>query len=327
VLPDFRAPCASWNATHVVVATEGESVDGVLTVIESWKGTLKAGETVTVPQLKVFAPAKERTIRWEYRRLADAPEHVTGARMVLFLVKDGARWESTVRGEGMHISVAWVEHGKVYAFQQELAWPHHVVLVPLTRRTSGKDVHLTENELRAEAAELTAVQAEIAGANALPTPDERVAALVPLLQRHEYYRVASTVLEGLAECGPVGLARLRRMFDGGEPRVLPYDVAFWMATVPAGRQVLREILRRERESLPRAALVPGPAGGHEAELRRVAARLSVVLEVLAPHVDPECRPPVRELHAFLSALPEHSGTRELKSLISGCRNVLDRFKD
>jgi hypothetical protein len=43
IRPSFNLQNCSWHATHVVVATEGEKIDGVLKVLESWKGDLAPG--------------------------------------------------------------------------------------------------------------------------------------------------------------------------------------------------------------------------------------------------------------------------------------------
>ena len=49
--PSFNVDGCSWNATHVVLVqtTAGE---GVVPVVESWKGDLKPGDAIEVPELK-----------------------------------------------------------------------------------------------------------------------------------------------------------------------------------------------------------------------------------------------------------------------------------
>jgi len=42
----LRIDHASWDATHVVVASEGPQIDGELTVIASWMGDVAAGDTI-----------------------------------------------------------------------------------------------------------------------------------------------------------------------------------------------------------------------------------------------------------------------------------------
>ncbi|MGD2114647.1 MAG: hypothetical protein PVG07_06335, partial [Acidobacteriota bacterium] len=40
IRPSFHLDLVAWEATHVVVATEGPEIDGELTVLESWRGDL-----------------------------------------------------------------------------------------------------------------------------------------------------------------------------------------------------------------------------------------------------------------------------------------------
>src|SRR6516225_2237512 len=60
--PSFHLDGCSWHATHIVVISEGEKIDGDVEVLESWKGDLKKGDRITVPELAAFAPEKERVI-------------------------------------------------------------------------------------------------------------------------------------------------------------------------------------------------------------------------------------------------------------------------
>ncbi len=46
IRPSFYLDYSVWKATHIVLATEGDSIDGRLRVIESWKGNLEAGAGV-----------------------------------------------------------------------------------------------------------------------------------------------------------------------------------------------------------------------------------------------------------------------------------------
>ena len=41
IQPSFSLDGCSWLATHVVVVTEGDRIDGKVTVLESWKGNLE----------------------------------------------------------------------------------------------------------------------------------------------------------------------------------------------------------------------------------------------------------------------------------------------
>src|SRR5262245_53018718 len=92
--PAFHIETAAWNATHIVLASEGEEIDGRLKVRESWKGDLQPGDTIDVPELKMFQPDEARKIDRRFTFTTERPEAlaktVTGDRMVLFLVRGEA---------------------------------------------------------------------------------------------------------------------------------------------------------------------------------------------------------------------------------------------
>jgi hypothetical protein len=133
-LPSFNLDECAWFASHIVVVTEGNKIDGVVEVLDSWKGDLKKGEIIKLPRLAEFAPEESRTIhrsRDPFKEDADRPAQVSGARMVLFLIKleiksqDGTVLNTAWRGAGqrwheneMKVSVAWLERKKAYAITQ-----------------------------------------------------------------------------------------------------------------------------------------------------------------------------------------------------------------
>ena len=51
IRPSFNLDYCTWQATHIVIATEGDEIDGTLTVVDSWKGDLRPGEAVSIPDL------------------------------------------------------------------------------------------------------------------------------------------------------------------------------------------------------------------------------------------------------------------------------------
>ena len=84
--PSFHLEHSAWEATHVVVVTEGKKIDGVVEVLESWKGDLKKGDSFTLTELAAFAPAEARVVAKPLFGKDDGPTiRVTCSRMVLFL--------------------------------------------------------------------------------------------------------------------------------------------------------------------------------------------------------------------------------------------------
>jgi hypothetical protein len=86
--PSFDLDDCGWHATHIVVVTEGEKIDGKVTVLESWRGNLRKGDRLDLPDLAEFANLDSRTISgppFGGKPKPDEPKHVTGSRMILFL--------------------------------------------------------------------------------------------------------------------------------------------------------------------------------------------------------------------------------------------------
>lgn len=110
--PRFELDVCAWDATHILVATEGHALDGHLTVVDSWVGSRAPGTELHLPDLAQLAPVGRRTLK--YRRGLV----VTGARMVLFLREDPAtgKWlEAEPRRGDIQSSACWIENDQVYA--------------------------------------------------------------------------------------------------------------------------------------------------------------------------------------------------------------------
>src|SRR6185369_10112108 len=90
IRPSFGLEGNTWNATHIVVVTEGKTIDGIFRVLESWKGDLNPGDTIKVPELASFKAESSRTVSdpWYQKPGTNPGLVVTGDRMVLFLKND-----------------------------------------------------------------------------------------------------------------------------------------------------------------------------------------------------------------------------------------------
>src|SRR6267142_2365604 len=136
IRPSFQLETCSWNATDIVVATEGKKIDGVFRVLESWKGDLNPGDTIKIPELASFQSEASRVVQspWYGKETKDRVI-VTGERMVLFLKRDvhnavtetgnvapapapSIKWKSASFYDEMNVSVVWIEEGHTFAFLQ-----------------------------------------------------------------------------------------------------------------------------------------------------------------------------------------------------------------
>lgn len=122
-------------ATDIVIATEGDSIDGQLIVLETLKGSLQAGEYLVVPELAIFSSKESRVIEdlpLMTIRPVDLPkkeEYVTGSRMILFLRKNPTAWDGEnkfptggrplwlgIDDQGFYQSAIWIEDNRTFAF-------------------------------------------------------------------------------------------------------------------------------------------------------------------------------------------------------------------
>src|ERR1700740_2175702 len=95
LLPQFQLDTCAWNATDVVMVTEGAAIDGEVEVLETWKGALHPGEKLTLPELAAFASDESRaTSTWLADLDRPLPRRVSGSSMILFLVRKDGQWAS-----------------------------------------------------------------------------------------------------------------------------------------------------------------------------------------------------------------------------------------
>lgn len=131
--PSFDLDPCSWNATHIVLV-QTTANEGVFSVVESWKGDLKPGELLELPEIK---PNENAVPISSYPKPAgfdlqdrmgiseQIPRQPVGSRMILFLKKQegsGAgtpvKWKPASAWGGMKVSVLWIDGGKAFCFQQ-----------------------------------------------------------------------------------------------------------------------------------------------------------------------------------------------------------------
>jgi hypothetical protein len=140
IRPSFSLDGCSWSATHIVlVQTTPE--DGVFSVVESWKGDLKPGDSLGVPELKPnkdavpisSVPKPHGFGSQDVQGISEQiPRQPVGSRLILFLKKkeEGGtaspsagnttetQWEPASMGGGMKVSALWIDGGKGFCFRQ-----------------------------------------------------------------------------------------------------------------------------------------------------------------------------------------------------------------
>lgn len=301
IQPYFHLDSCSWDATHIVVVSEGDKIDGNVEVLESWKGELKKGDRISIRELAAFAPEKEREISnrvFERDKKKVLPASVTCSRMVLFLIRKQEKPVADKPAEtkwlpaggewgGIKVSTAWIEKDMVFAFAQEIN-PGPSLLF---------DWGMNECELKCRVEELVAAQNALAEAMRQDDPSKRAAAIRPLLLSDSPI-VRGSVIRALGESGAKSLPALRAILKDNAQRdyhantihalakaggaevgpelteLLKQELAFWKKTAPGlpngwwnGDGVKREELR-SHYSLAHATIISlgeiHHAGGRDA---------------------------------------------------------------
>lgn len=227
----------AWNSTHIVVVTEGDKIDGVLEVVESWKGDLKKGQKLTFPELARFSSLESRAVqrsRDDFASLLPSKNkeqlllkgierkvsHVTCSRMILFLVrqqaphgKSGVKWlpgsmtaeqdwpgapEPNVLG-----CAAWVENRLIYYCDD--IWD---------KRPGIYAAAMTEAELKQKIKIVLSQQAAVEKAIKQGSSARIRDVLLPILRADPGgYKYSFQVLRQIVGSSAAGLEAIRALLD------------------------------------------------------------------------------------------------------------------
>jgi hypothetical protein len=337
MLPSFRLDGCAWEATHIVVVTGGDKFDGCVKVVESWKGDLKRGDTITVPELAEFAPDKMRVIsKGLFQKDKDLPASVTCSRMVLFLIKRQEKGDGDKPGKTtwfpandswkqMNVSVAWIEADKVFAFAQWInPGPSELIFWGMK-----------ESELSSRIEKVVGAQKTLAEAIRENEADKLLSAVPPLLRSDSSY-VREAVIRQLGESGTKGLPALREILK--DESFLNYHDAAILALGKAGGVTvgpeLTEVLKKELAFWKKVG--PGlkeegwwnGAGvkWEEVEgLRNHYSRVHAALRALKAIRFAECRETVTAFRDYWKSLPQLGGNG-FDQLEKACDAVLANEK-
>ena len=253
IRPSFSLDRCAWEASHIVLVTEEDKIDGVVEVLESWKGDLKKADRLTIPDLAEFAPKDSRKVSLLLfaREKTELPDFVTCQRMVLFLMKKQEKsaphkpakavWGPVGMWQQMRVSVAWIEKDKAYAFAQQIN-PGPSLLIPWD---------MTERAFRQRVEKVVKTHTALNDAVALDDSEKISAAVLALVKSSPEF--TREMIVGLRDAGPKALPALRKMLKddslgylvpeamakaGGASvgaeltEVLKHELAFWKKTSP-----------------------------------------------------------------------------------------------
>jgi hypothetical protein len=255
IRPAFLLDYCSWHATDVVLV-EVTPKPGVFRVMESWKGDLRTGNLVTVPEIQPPTGAMEIVA---YQKNFDdivkgglseqIPSQRIGSQVVLFLKKSpeasSKHWKSADLFGEMKASAVWIDGGQLYAFRQ-LVNPGPSVLVPW-------DMNL--DKMRDRVSETDRIELDLVRVTAIEDGAARVEGL-KVYVRSDILEAQQVALNELPKSGPKALPAIREMlsdpafaFEGAElvkafaeaggksvgeelDVRLQEQVRFWQATAP-----------------------------------------------------------------------------------------------
>lgn len=250
IRPSFRLDHSVWKATDVVLAVT-TTTDGTFEVVESWKGDLRAGQLVVVPELR--PPANAQQISTEPAsepRLCNPgsqaiPKQPSGSRIVLFLVKSGdlsqrmeagkieiGGWKPSDLLDSMQASVVWIDGSEPYAFEQVVN-PGPPLLCKLPT---------SETEIRNRVAEVSSVQAQVSVAISVENGEDRAERLRPFVGS-DILPARLEALEQLGKCGPSSVRVISGMLDDPAFADQESDLIDDLATA-GGWQAGKELHRR-----------------------------------------------------------------------------------
>lgn len=327
--PSFFVDASAWKATHILVVSEGEKLDGRCVVLESWKGDLETNSAVFIPELAAFEAQETREIkRWPNKPEA-SPSYVSCARMVLFLKRstlDGSQWEPTGIVKTMNVSMAWVEQGKMFAIVQWIN-PGPSELVQLAQ---------TEAAFKARVLESVQTQDALAKTEVIRELNTRAEALSPFVTNNLWY-ARGDAFSRLGKCGEPALPVLRSMLS--DTNLLAHHDAVISTLAHAGGMkvgaeilnVLEAEIQFWKQRAPKLEMGWWNGAGlswPEVEaLRNHYTKVGAALAVLRELKYRESKIAVTELRDFWRSLPQLDDRSGINQMIEGCDEMLKEFQE
>jgi hypothetical protein len=228
-LPSLALDSCSWNATHVVLV-KTTSNDGVFSVVKSWKGDVKPGDTLEVPGLKSDKDAvpisrypKSGQSHFDSSGISERIlRQPIGSQMILFLKRrqEGGstsssasigklEWEPANSWGGIQFSALWINGRKTFCFRQ-LSNPGPSALSECFQWLvlSSSDVAV----LIARIEVVLRVQEDLAYAFALRNADVRANQL-GRLALCDVYNARNEAMDALEKSGNVALPEVLQIMD------------------------------------------------------------------------------------------------------------------
>jgi len=238
IRPSFSLDGCSWSATHIVLVQTAPT-DGVFSVVESWKGDLKPGDWLEIPELK---PNKNAVPISSFPKpqgfgsqdtegvSEQIPRRPVGSRMILFLKKKeegdaaspfaanaiGTHWEPASKFGGMKVSALWIDDGKGFCFSQWMNPGPSVLSKCLQFPVISSDVAVFTARIQW----VLQVQKHLVETMAIKNNPEVRADRLGRIALGDVWEAQREALDALGKSGTVALPEILQVMD--QPPV-PYD--------------------------------------------------------------------------------------------------------
>lgn len=213
IRPSFMLDYSSWHSTDIALVA-ATAADGNFEVIEAWKGNLRSGDRITVPDLIPATNAvpiglyPDESLSRENRVRTQVPKQFVGMRLVLFLKRSSSphgsqpQWQASNLVSDMKASVVWLDGSRLFRFTQTTS-PGPSSLEPWEMGFA---------KLRERVSEVLQVQREFRDVVGTEDGAQRASALKPYLLS-DILPARMFAEEELGKCGPTAVRMIDTMLD------------------------------------------------------------------------------------------------------------------
>jgi hypothetical protein len=219
IRPSFTGDSDAWRSTDIVVVSLS-ATDGNFVVEEIWKGNLRLGVRVVVPELiperdavsvSLYPEFWKSPEGWNSRIAEQIPRQPVGSRLILFLKKkpsnsEEVEWEPANWMHSMKASVVWIDGEQLWSFGQ-IVNPGPSVLQPMGS--------ISVQELRGRISKVLQTQKAIQSVIEIQNGLQRAQLLKPFL-RSDVHVARRLAMEELGKSGPTAVPTIRGMLDDPE---------------------------------------------------------------------------------------------------------------
>ena len=233
-IPDYFIEESTWEATDIVLLTEGSKINGLVNVVETWRGQLEVGEKLQIPDFEKISSEEFREIYGGFAvsdKSKAYPLTASGMHMILFLKDlppselnyiesdegfsnnnftptpllklDSSKGTLTpALPYGIDHNIVWIEKDSAFCVG--------VIRIQWKSRIQPSSLE-TEAGVKSYVQKLNNYKDLLASAKNEPIPSKRLSKLIPLV-RSDSRHLNEMARDLLATCGPEAITVLHELF-------------------------------------------------------------------------------------------------------------------